>query len=57
MTPKSLFAVAIGSIGVWYIGECTTILLGRFIGELAYLAVGVLLLVAAALVNRNQLLK
>jgi|tagenome__1003787_1003787.scaffolds.fasta_scaffold19851691_1 hypothetical protein len=53
MSTRSLFAVAIGAVGVWFIGNTVALLLANAIGELAYAAVGIALLIVAYLIGRT----
>jgi hypothetical protein len=47
MTPRSLFAVSIGIIGVWYLASCVSMLLSIVTGPFASLIVGLALLFIA----------
>ena len=54
MSPKDLFAVAIGAIAVWLISIATISMLAGAIGqEFAYLIVGLTLLAVAGFVWRS----
>jgi hypothetical protein len=54
MSPKSLFAVAIGAVGVWFIASCVVSLIGSLIGPFASLLVGLVLLLIAYTMYRGD---
>lgn len=51
MTSRELFAVAIGVLAVSFISMAVVAILANFMGELAYLLVGLCLLAAAGFIR------
>ena len=54
MTPRSLFAVVLALIGVWYILSCITMLLSIATGPFASLIVGLIVLFIARQIYRGS---
>lgn len=52
MNNKSLLAVGVATVGVWFIGQTAAMLLANAISELSWAVVGIVLLVIAKIIGR-----